>query len=177
MSLFCNYIRLDFKEILGKIIKFYFKNHWKLGKCIINSLQLELFTITQFLIKHVINIHEWLVKHSLCILGDHFWPNAVDFWHDKNLWVCYQQIVVFYITNNPCLPQRVISGLQYPESLSQMLHNEPCLHFHLWGVTEILCVKIMILLKNHKTLEKMFNHFLFSPVSILVNLLMVNSSK
>jgi hypothetical protein len=43
----------------------------------------------------------------------------------------------FLITNNPCLPQRVISKLQYSESLWKMLQHETCLHFGSLGVMEI----------------------------------------
>jgi hypothetical protein len=77
-------------------------------------------------------------------------------------------IVVFGITNNPCLPQGVISMLQYSESLCKMLQNEPCLHCGPWSITEIFWDKIIRFCgKITKYWKKMYYHFTSIFTSVL----------
>ena len=99
----------------------------------------------------------------VCSIG-HFGAKTADFWR-KSLKLLPVNSIVFWITNNPCLPQQVISMLQYSESLWKMLQNEPCLHFGPWGVTEIFWGKIIRFYWKIAKYWKKCIIILFSPVS------------
>jgi hypothetical protein len=120
---------------------------------------------------HIINIHYWWLKHSLCILGIHFLKKNCRF---------FTKIFETITNKSPITPvcaKRVISRLHYSESLWKMLQIELCLHFCPWGFTEIFWDKIILF--YWKITENWKNPsiiILFSPLSlILVNLLMVDA--
>jgi hypothetical protein len=77
----------------------------------------------------------------VCFIG-HFGAKTADFWR-KSVKLLPVNSIAFWITNNPCLPQQVISMLQYSESLWKLLQNDTCLRSGPWGVTEIFWGKII----------------------------------
>jgi hypothetical protein len=91
----------------------------------------------------------------------YFGAKTADYWR-KSVKLLPVNSMVFWITNNPCLLQQVISRLQYFESLWKMLQNELCLHFGPWGVMDIFWGKIIRFNWNiAKYMKKMYNHFFF----------------
>jgi hypothetical protein len=129
----------------GKIMRFYWKiaKYWK--KCVIILFSPVSWILVNLLMMNVTGYHFWCPKHGLCVLLVILGQKSQIFLR-KYVKLLPVNSIVFWITNNPCLPQQVIIRIFW----KRMKNATKWAMFALWPIGRYED----ILGQNHKTLLK-----------------------